>query len=169
VGQLIASKGMRLVYGGGNVGLMGVVATAALEAGAEVIGIIPHDLMRREVGYLEVTKLHVVDTMHERKAMMSEMSDGFLTLPGGFGTFEEFFEVITWAQLGIHTKPCALLNISGYYDPLIALLEHSVEHGMIKPKHRDLLIIDTDPDNIIEQMENYEAPDVNKWLDPSKV
>lgn len=168
MGREIAAQGLRLVYGGGNIGLMGVVAQAALDGGAEVIGVIPEMLMRKEVGFLDVTRLHVVGSMHERKAMMVELSDGFIALPGGFGTFEEFFEVVTWSQLGMHGKPCALLNIAGYYTPLVAMLDHGVESGLIKPKHRSLVLVGSDPIDVLAQMNGYSYAYSGKWLDSSR-
>ena len=133
LGTLLAQRGIGLVYGGGKIGLMGVVADAALAAGGEVIGVIPERLMNRELGHGGVTDLRVVDSMHERKAMMSELSDGFIALPGGYGTFEEFFEVVTWMQLGIQSKPCGLLNVGGYYDMLLALLDHASQRNLHPP------------------------------------
>ena len=139
VGRQIGLRGWRLVYGGGHVGLMGAVADAAIQAGSQVIGVIPTTLMQREVGHAGLTELHVVDTMHERKRMMAERSDAFLALPGGIGTFEELFEVWTWRQLGYHDKPMGLLNVAGYYDPLLAFIDSTVTQGFLSEKQRSLL------------------------------
>ncbi|MGB7989252.1 MAG: TIGR00730 family Rossman fold protein [Candidatus Methylophosphatis roskildensis] len=165
VGTLLALRGIGLVYGGGKVGLMGVVADAALAAGGEVIGVIPERLMNRELGHGGVTDLRVVDSMHERKAMMSDLSDAFIALPGGYGTFEEFFEVVTWMQLGIHAKPCGLLNVGGYYDMLLALLDHAAGESFIRPQHRGLVLVDTEPAMLLQQLLDYRTPQIEKWLE----
>ena len=165
VGTLLALRGIGLVYGGGKVGLMGVLADAALAAGGEVIGVIPERLMNRELGHGGVTDLRVVDSMHERKAMMSDLSDAFIALPGGYGTFEEFFEVVTWMQLGIHAKPCGLLNVGGYYDMLLALLDHAAGESFIRPQHRGLVLVDTEPAMLLQQLLDYRAPQIEKWLE----
>jgi len=140
------------VYGGGNVGMMGTLADAMLHAGGEVIGVIPQHLVTREVAHRGVTRLHVVDDMHQRKAMMNELSDAFVALPGGFGTLEEFFEILTWSQLGIHRKPSGLLNVSGYYDDLLAMLDHAVTEGFLLPANRKLVIADTDADALVKRL-----------------
>jgi uncharacterized protein (TIGR00730 family) len=145
VGRLLAANGITLVYGGGNVGLMGIAATAALEGGGRVIGIIPEILVDRELAHLEVTELKVVTTMHERKALMESLSDTFIALPGGFGTYDELFEIITWAQIGFHSKPVGLLNVNGYYDKLIQFIDGAVDEEFIKPVHRSLLQVNNDP------------------------
>lgn len=165
VGTLLASKGFGLVYGGGNVGLMGVLADAALAASGEVIGIIPDGLFSREVGHPDLTEMRVVTTMHERKALMADLSDGFIALPGGMGTLDELFEILTWAQLGIHAKPCGLLNIAGYFNPLIALLDHMVAEKFLRPEHRALALVDDDAGRLLARFAEYEAPRVEKWLD----
>ena len=139
LGQLLARKGIGLVYGGGSIGLMGVIADAVLAEGGEVIGVIPESLATEELLHPGVTEMHVVSSMHARKALMAELSDAFVALPGGFGTFEEFFEVVTWSQLGLHRKLTGLLNVGGYYDPLVRLVDHAVQEGFIKLKHRSLL------------------------------
>ena len=166
VGELIARRGSRLVYGGGNVGLMGVVADAALGAGGEVIGVIPETLMARELGHGGVTELRVVGTMHERKALMADLSDGFLALPGGYGTLDEFCEILTWAQLGIHRKPCGLLDVAGYWSSLCALFDHAVAEGFLHPDHRALVIEDDDPERLLERMERFVSPATTKWVEP---
>lgn len=165
VGELLATSGIGLVYGGGNVGLMGILADAALSAGGEVIGIITQGLVRREVGHTGVTDLRIVETMHERKALMADLSDGFLALPGGMGTLDELFEILTWAQLGIHTKPCGLLNVNGYFDPLVALLDHMVAERFLRPEHRALALVDDDAARLLTHFAEYEPPSVEKWLD----
>ena len=164
-GELIARSGIRLVFGGGAIGLMGAVAAAAMRAGGEVVGVIPAALDRREIANRAVTELHIVDTMHERKAMMAELSDGFVALPGGLGTFEELFEVWTWAQLGIHAKPVGLLNAAGFYDPLLTFLASAADEGFLRPEHLDLLVAETEPAALIEQMRDHRPPPVEKWLE----
>jgi uncharacterized protein (TIGR00730 family) len=165
LGTLLGRRGIGLVYGGGNVGLMGVVAEAALASGGEVTGVIPDALVERELALRSVTDLRVVETMHERKALMAELSDGFIALPGGIGTFEELFEVLTWAQLGIHSKPCGLLDVQGYYERLCAFLDHAVAERFMSQSHRDLLQVERDPASLLERLETYQAPDLHKWLD----
>jgi uncharacterized protein (TIGR00730 family) len=149
---VLARRGLGLVYGGGNVGLMGTLADSMLQAGGEVIGVIPQHLVAKEVAHRGVTKLHIVDTMHQRKAMMNEMSDAFIALPGGFGTLEEFFEILTWSQLGILRKPSGLLNVSGYYDDLLAMMDHAVAEGFLLPANRKLVIADTDADVLVQRL-----------------
>ena len=165
MGESVAAYGLGLVYGGGGVGLMAVVADGALARGGSVIGVIPRRLMRRELGHPGVTELRVVDSMHERKAMMAELADAFVALPGGFGTFEEFFEVLTWAQLGIHAKPCGLLNVAGYYDPLLEMVERATGEGFVREGHRGLIQIDDDPERLLTKLQAYVPPVVEKWLD----
>lgn len=155
MGRALVEGGMGLVYGGGHVGLMGIVADAVMRAGGEVIGVIPEALMRREVGHDGITDLRVVGSMHERKALMADLSDGFVAMPGGYGTFEEFCEVITWSQLGIHPKPCGLLNVAGYYGPLLALFDHAVQEGFVRTQHRALVLEDTSPAGLLEQMRHF--------------
>ena len=168
VGRLLAERGIGLVYGGGHVGLMGIVADTVMAAGGEAIGVIPDGLLRREVGHHGLTALHVVDSMHERKAMMADLSDGFLALPGGYGTLEELAEVITWSQLGIHPKPCALLNVEGYWDPLLALRDRGVDEGFIPARHRDLLMDDTDAARLLDRMAAHRPPAVEAWIGPAQ-
>jgi uncharacterized protein (TIGR00730 family) len=158
LGLLLAEKKVTLVYGGASVGLMGQLAKTCLDAGGEVIGVIPRKLVELEVAYGKLTQLHIVETMHERKAMMSKLSDGFIALPGGLGTIEEFFEVLTWAQLGMHQKPCGLLNVGGYYDRLIEFLDHAVAQHFIESTHRDMIQIDEKPEGLLEIFEVYHAP-----------
>jgi uncharacterized protein (TIGR00730 family) len=168
LGVAIASRGMTLVYGGGRVGLMGAIAEAVLGVGGKVIGVIPEALKRRELAFEAATELHVVDTMHERKQRMADLSDGFIALPGGFGTFEEFCEVITWAQLGVHTKPCGLLNVKGYYDHLLALFDHAVAEQLLYQRNRSIVITKSEPEELLDAMTRYEAPAVEKWLSSEK-
>ncbi len=166
MGRLLASRGITVVYGGGRVGLMGALAEAALAAGGEVIGIIPEMLERREVAFRGLTELHVVHSMHERKQMMADLSDGFIAMPGGFGTFEEFCETLTWAQLGMHAKPCGLLNVKGFYDPLLALFDHAAAEKLLRAVHRSMVIAAEQPEALLEAMTQYRAPEVDQWLTP---
>lgn len=161
----LARRGMGLVYGGGSVGLMGVLADAALARGVSVDGVIPRHLNDLEIGHKGLTKLHVVDSMHERKALMAELSDGFMALPGGVGTLEELFEVYTWGQLGLHTKPVGLLDVAGYYGPLIAFLDQAVTEGFIRSEHRKFLLEGQDPAELLNAMGAWVPPRVPKWLD----
>lgn len=165
LGQVLVQRGLRLVYGGGNVGLMGVVADAVLAAGGEVIGVIPEFLAAKEIAHPHLTQLHVVASMHDRKAMMADLADGFIALPGGFGTFEEFCEILTWAQLGLHQKPQGLLNIDGFYDPLLTLFNQAVENKFIRQDLRQLVLEDSDPNSLLNQFAHYQAPTVEKWTD----
>jgi uncharacterized protein (TIGR00730 family) len=164
LGGLLARRGIGLVYGGGNVGLMGVVADGALAAGGEVIGVIPHSLASREIAHHGVTDLRVVDSMHTRKAMMADLSDAFIAMPGGVGTFEELFEAITWTQLGVHRKPCGLLNVSGFYSPLAAFIDQAVSEGFIKPVHREAIVVDENAERLLDALATIELPDVPKWI-----
>lgn len=152
VGSAIGARGWQLVYGGGRAGLMGLVADAALAAGAPVIGVIPQSLMDREVGHRGLTELHVVETMHERKLMMAERSDAFIALPGGIGTFEELFEVWSWRQLGYHDKPLGLLNVAGYYDALLAFMRHTVDHGFVAAPQHALLAVEAEPQALLDRV-----------------
>jgi uncharacterized protein (TIGR00730 family) len=165
LGQTLAEEGIMLVYGGGRVGLMGVVADAVLDAGGEVTGIIPKALLEREIAHTGLTDLRVVGSMHERKALMSELSEGFIVLPGGSGTLEEFFEVQTWAQLGEHGKPCGLLNVAGYYDPLLVLFDHMVAKGFLSEAHRAMVLVDAEPKPLLDAFARYRPPKTVKWID----
>lgn len=165
LGRLLAAERIRVVFGGGRVGLMGAVADAALEAGGRVVGVIPRALMEREVGHTGLSELHVVETMHERKAMMAELAEGFLTLPGGIGTLEELFEVWTWGQLGIHRKPVGVLNTAGYFDPLIAFLDRQVKEGFLRAEHREAALFDSSAEVLLERMRAFRPPNVRKWID----
>lgn len=164
VGAELARRSIALVYGGGNVGLMGVLADAVLAADGHVIGVIPEALMAREVGHRGLPDLRVVNTMHERKALMAELSDGFIALPGGFGTFEEFFEIVTWAQLGLHAKPCSLLNVNGFYDPLLRLADHAIEECFVKPKQKDLIVVESEFGALLDRMARQYLPHEPKWI-----
>lgn len=162
--RLLADRRIELVYGGGNIGLMGVLADAALEAGGRVIGVIPESLMAKEVGHQGLTELRVVGSMHERKALMADLAEGFIALPGGYGTFEEFCEVVTWSQLGLHAKPCGVLNAEGYYDPLLALFDRAVKEGFLPSDNRTLVLEERDPRRLLEKMSEFRAPAVGKWI-----
>jgi uncharacterized protein (TIGR00730 family) len=164
LGAAVAAEGLGLVYGGANVGLMKVVADAALAGGAEVIGIIPESLMTRELGHPGLTTLHVVPSMHARKALMADHADAFVALPGGFGTFEEFFEVVTWTQLGLHAKPCGLLNVEGFYDPLLAFVDHATTERFIRPETRAIVVADADPAALLRHLRTMTVPRVPKWI-----
>ncbi len=168
LGQALATHGIGLVYGGSRVGTMGVVADAALAAKGQAIGVLPHFLQEKELAHPGLTELHLVQSMHERKAKMSELADGFIILPGGPGTMEEFFEVFTWAQLGLHDKPCGVLNIDGYYDALITLFDTMEHQGFLIPEHRAMLIVESDPDRLLERFATYEAPQVKTYMDRSQ-
>lgn len=159
----LAAEGIGIVYGGGDVGLMGALADAGLEAGGRVIGIIPESLIEREVAHRSLTELHVVRSMHERKARMADLSDAFVALPGGLGTLEEIVEVVTWAQLGFHRKPCGLLNVCGYYDRFEAFLETMVSEGFVEARHRTLLTVSHDPEELLLRMRAFEAPLERRW------
>lgn len=164
VGHTLAARGIGVVYGGGKVGLMGIVADAALAAGGEVIGVIPDKLQALEVGHNHLTELFVVDSMHARKMMMAQLSDGFIALPGGWGTLEELCEVTTWAQLNYHHKPVGLLNVAGYYDGLLKFLDHASHEGFIRPIHRNLLVTSDGVTSLLEQLAAAEIPDLKRWL-----
>jgi uncharacterized protein (TIGR00730 family) len=161
----LAERGITLVFGGGKVGLMGVIADAALAAGGEVIGVMPQALIDREIGHPALTELKVVDSMHERKALMAELSDAFVAVPGGIGTLEELIEIYTWSQLGIHDKACGLLNVNGYYDGLAAFLDHAVTEGFLRPQHRAVLCVAEDPADLLDHLAAYTPPTVRKWLE----
>lgn len=167
-GRSLAERGIRLVYGGGNVGLMGAVADAVLESCGAVTGVIPGHLMDKELGHTGVTKLHIVKNMHERKALMMELADGFISLPGSIGTFEETFEAMTWSQLGLHPKPCGLLNLDGYYDAVVALLKNTVRNGFMRPEHLSLLYVEKDIDVLIDRLLEHKPVVIDKWLDRVK-
>jgi uncharacterized protein (TIGR00730 family) len=164
LGTELARRDIGVVYGGGNVGLMGIVADAALAAGGDVIGVIPHALVARELAHESLTELHVVDSMHERKALMASLSDGFIALPGGFGTLEEFCEAVTWTQLGVHAKPCGLLNVAGFYDGLLAFLEHALAEEFLRPTHREIVVSNAHPVVLVDRVIAWRPPMVAKWI-----
>jgi len=161
----LAERGIGLVYGGGKVGLMGVLADTVLAAGGEAIGVMPQALIDREIGHRGLTELRVVGSMHERKALMAELSDAFVAVPGGIGTLEELIEVYTWSQLGIHQKACGVLNVRGYYDHLAAFLDHAVTQGFLRPQHRAVLSVAGEPAELLDRLAAYQPPTVGKWLE----
>lgn len=169
LGRSLARRGIGLVYGGGSVGLMGTLADAVLEAGGEAIGVIPRALQLREIAHNGLTRLHVVTSMHERKAKMAELSEGFVALPGGMGTLEELAEIITWAQLGLHAHPCGVLDVDGYYEPLIAFFDRAVTEGFVRPDHRRIVLRAQDPDALLDQFLAYRPPAVEKWVDKKTI
>jgi len=166
LGEALVERGIGLVYGGANVGTMGQIASTMLAGGGEVIGVIPEGLVKKEVAYKELRDLRVVQTMHERKALMNDLSDGFISLPGGLGTFEEFFEALAWGQLGIHSKPSGVLNVAGFYGKLLEFLDHAVDESFMQKEHRDMLLVHEDAISLLEMFENYHAPAVDKadWI-----
>ena len=166
MGAELVRQGIGLVFGGGRVGLMGTIADAVLEAGGEVIGVIPEKLQAREVGHTSCTELHVVDTMHTRKAMMMDLSDAFIAMPGGYGTMEELFEATTWAQLNYHTKPVGLLNIRGFFDPVVQWVDTAVREGFIRSAHADLMTVATTPAALLNRLEEATVPALDSWLPP---
>ena len=165
LGFELTQRNIGLVYGGGNVGLMGALADSALKAGGEAIGVIPEHLMAREIGHKGLTKLHVVHSMHERKALMADLSDAFIALPGGFGTLEEFCEVLTWSQLGLHEKPCGIVNVLDYYTPLLSMFDHSVQEKLLKAENRALVLASKTPRDLLQALEDWRPVHVEKWLD----
>lgn len=165
LGVEIARRGLTLVYGAGNVGLMGTLADAALAEGGKVVGVIPQSLVEWEVAHDRLTERHIVRSMHERKAMMADRADAFIALPGGLGTFEELFEILTWAQLGLHRKPFGLLNVAGYYNPLLAMLDNAVVERFLRPEHRGLVLAETVPTNLLDRLALYEPPTLDKFID----
>jgi hypothetical protein len=167
LGKLLAQRGLELVYGGSNVGLMGALADACLTHGGRVIGVIPKAIAKKEVAHKGLTELHVVDSMHERKALMADFADAFIAMPGGYGTWDEFCEVLTWSQLGLQRKACAVLNVNSYYDPLLAMADRAVEHGFLRSTHRELLLADTDPCRLLDRLTSCMIPAVEKWIDRS--
>jgi uncharacterized protein (TIGR00730 family) len=165
LGRVLAERGIRLVWGGGQVGLMGIVADAVLDGGGDAFGVITQALKTKEVAYDGLTELQVVSTMHERKAVMADAADAFVMLPGGFGTFDEFFEVVTWTQLGIHAKPCGILDVGGYFGALRAMLDAAVTAGFVRDAHRDMIIVDDDPGRLLDRLAAWRPVTVGKWLD----
>jgi uncharacterized protein (TIGR00730 family) len=165
LGAEVARRGLGLVYGGARVGLMGAIADAALRAGGHVVGVIPTSLVKKELAHHGVSDLRVVRTMHERKALMADLSDAFVALPGGIGTLEETFEILTWAQLGLHRKPCGFLDVDGYYQPLLSFLEHGIEARFIRPEHRSVFLVEHDPLVMLDRLAAYRPPSIEKWID----
>ena len=169
LGELMAKRGIGLVFGGGCIGLMGTIADAVLKNGGEAIGVIPDGLMQREIGHRGVTRLHVVETMHQRKALMADLSDAFIAIPGGYGTLEEFAEIVTWSQLGIQIKPCALLNIEGYWDGLLSFVDHAVNEDFVRGENRDLIVVGATPEEVLDKIQSWRPPaHVERWLDRSR-
>ena len=169
IGVALARRGIGLVYGGGGIGLMSVVAEAVIKEGGEVIGVIPEALFNKEVAHQGLKDLRVVGSMHERKALMAELSDGFMALPGGYGTLEEFCEVLTWAQLGFHRKPCGILNVEGFYDPLLSFLDHAVSEGFVRKLHRSLILVERDPESLLRKMMSYKSPVLDRWIERGEI
>jgi uncharacterized protein (TIGR00730 family) len=167
LGEALVARGLGLVYGGANIGLMGVLAHSVMSAGGEVIGVIPQSMVKRELAFTGVSDLRVTGSMHERKAVMADLSDGFIAMPGGLGTLEELFEILTWTQLGIHHKPAGVLNVEGYFDALLAFLDYAVAERFIKDEYRSMLIVDRDPNQLLDHFASYVPPKVEKWLDRS--
>lgn len=165
LGRSLGARGLGLVYGGAHVGLMGVLADAVLASGGEVTGVIPEALVAREVAHNGLTNLRIVGSMHERKALMADLADGFIALPGGWGTVEELFEILTWAQLGLHQKPCGLLNVQGYFDRLLAFVHHSINEGFVRPEYRRMVPVSDSSERLLDLMAAYEPPLVEKWID----
>jgi uncharacterized protein (TIGR00730 family) len=166
MGSVLARRGLKLVYGGGRVGLMGALADTALKEGGEVIGIVPEALVVKEVAHAGLSNLHVVGSMHERKKLMADLSDGFVALPGGYGTLEEFLEVLSWAQLSFHEKPCGLLDVGGYWKPLSLLFDNAVVEGFVRPEHRSLVLKEEDPELLLDEMNRYVPPKAKRWIGP---
>jgi uncharacterized protein (TIGR00730 family) len=164
LGRTLAEWGVGLVYGGAKVGMMGALADAALAAGGEVVGVMPSSLIQREIAHRGLTELHEVSSMHERKALMEQLSDGFIAMPGGFGTLDELCEILTWAQLAIHRKPCGLLNVAGYYDAFLTFLDHAVGQHLLKAAHRQLILVDSAPDALLARMKHYAPVHHEKWI-----
>lgn len=169
LGQTLAKQNIQLIYGGANVGLMGAVADGVLQEGGKAIGVLPHFLQSKEIAHQNLTELILVETMHERKTKMNDLCDGVIVLPGGYGTLEEFFEMITWAQLGLHKKPIAILNIDGFYDDLIKLVQTMVAKGFLKQINQEMLLVGDSIDALLEKMRNYQAPTVGKWISKEEV
>jgi len=169
LGAVLAQRGLTLVYGGGNVGLMGRLADAVLAHNGQVIGVIPQALMDLEVGHSGLPDLRLVGSMHERKALMADLADAFIALPGGLGTLEEFCEILTWAQLGMHQKPCGLLNAQGYFEHLLTFLDHAVSERFVRPEHRAMILVEEDAAKLIERFEQYRPPRLEKWIDRQEV
>jgi uncharacterized protein (TIGR00730 family) len=169
LGQALVKRNIGLVYGGSNIGLMSVIADAVLEEGGEVIGVIPQSLVRREVAHQNLTEQHIVNTMHERKALMAELADAFIAMPGGMGTFDEFCEILTWAQLGIHQKPCGILNVENYFTPLMTMFDHAIAEGFLRDIHRALVLAASEAETLLDKLVAYRPQYAEKWLDLDQV
>ena len=169
LGRLLAERGIGIVYGGSSVGLMAALADAMMDELGDIIGVIPRMLVEREVANTALSDLRIVDSMHQRKAMMAELADGFVALPGGIGTLEEFFETWTWGQLGMHAKPCGLLNVAGYFDPLLTFLDHAVSEKFVRDVHRGMVVVERDPAVLLSRFESYDPPRVVKWLNAGTI
>ncbi|MGJ0516254.1 MAG: TIGR00730 family Rossman fold protein [Methylomicrobium sp.] len=167
--EALVSRDIGLVYGGASIGIMGAMADHVLRLGGRAVGVIPEALMHKEVAHYQLTELYVTQSMHERKMRMAELSDGFIALPGGLGTLEELFEIWTWAQLGFHHKPCGLLNAEGYYDPLIEFLDHAVTEQFVKESHRSMLIVESEPERLLDRFASYQPPMVKTWVDRDEI
>lgn len=168
LGATLVDQGIHLVYGGAKVGLMGIIADSVLDAGGHVIGVLPAVLASKEVAHPRLDELRLVNSMHERKDLMAELSDAFIGLPGGLGTLDELLEMLTWNQLGIHKKPCGLLNVDGYFDPLLSMLDRAVESGFLWSEHRAMMLVDADPTRLVAKLRAYEPPNVERWVKPSE-
>jgi len=164
----LSRRGLGLVFGGGGIGLMDVMADAGLALGIEIIGVIPEALVAKELAHRGLSDLRVVRSMHDRKALMAELSDAFVALPGGFGTLEELCEVLTWAQLGLHRKPCGLLNVAGYFDPLLAFFDHALAERFLRPEHRAMVLVDSSADRLLDRLATFQPPDLDKWIQPEE-
>jgi uncharacterized protein (TIGR00730 family) len=164
-GNILAREGIELVYGGSRVGMMGRLAAATLQAGGKVVGVIPGAVMNRELAHQELTELRVVRSMHERKSEMAELSDAFVALPGGLGTLEAFCELLTWGQLGLHRKPCAILNVGGYFQPLVGFFDHMTQEGYMGRAHRDMVLVEEDPEALVRRMREYQPPSTPQWIE----
>lgn len=169
LGKTLAKQSIQLIYGGSQTGLMGTIADGALSENGKVTGVLPHFLQSKEIAHKNLTELILVETMHERKTKMNDLCDGVIVLPGGYGTLEEFFEMITWAQLGLHKKPIGILNIDGFYNDLISLVQNMVDKGFLKSVNRDMLLISDNIDDLLEKMRNYQAPTVGKWISKEEI
>jgi uncharacterized protein (TIGR00730 family) len=168
LGEVLAARGLTLVYGGASTGLMGAVADAALAGGGKVVGVLPEFMVAREVAHPGLTELHLVSSMHERKAAMAARADAFVALPGGFGTLDELFEVLTWSQLGLHHKPCALLDVDGYYAPLVTFLDRAAAEGLLRPEHRAMLFVERDPERLAVRLASFSLPVMPRAIEPSQ-
>lgn len=169
LGKTLATQNIGVVYGGANVGLMGAVANGALQNGGEVIGVLPYFLQSKEIAHTGLTELILVESMHERKTKMNDLCDGVIALPGGFGTLEEFFEMLTWGQLGLHKKPIAILNINGFYDPLLEMMQTMVNKGLLKDTNHKMVLVSNTIDELLDKMHNYKAPESGKWITKEEV